>query len=97
MNKQRVKDLCEGNPQLEWWAMVLFAEVCDLVEYDKNSQGSYEKEAYKIIKQKTEEFDHLVIQEMEKQTKERLQKLPSIEERLTTLEQTVFRLCNPEV
>ncbi len=29
MTKNEVKTLCEDDTKLQWWAMVLFAEICE--------------------------------------------------------------------
>lgn len=54
MTKQEVKDLGEGDARLQWWAMVLFAEVCDIVQTGEDSE--YEaKTMYPCVIAKTRE------------------------------------------
>ena len=33
MTKDQVKTICEADEKLQWWAMVLFAEISDLVHH----------------------------------------------------------------
>lgn len=57
MTKADIKLLCETDDQLEWWAMVLFAEIAELV----NHQGYSGQDKYPIIEQKVKEFDQIII------------------------------------
>lgn len=86
MNKQRVKDLCEGDDQLQWWAMVLFAEVCNWLEDVRNGHCDM-KTAFPSIAYKEIEFEKLVVQRMEELTKEKAKMKPSLEQRVAAIEE----------
>lgn len=60
MTKADVKLLCEADDQLSWWAMVLFAEICDFVEAAKQ-QDAPDKMIADYVRGKNEEFPRLVV------------------------------------
>lgn len=59
MTKNEVKAICEADDRLQWWAMVLFAEISELMSggyrEDKDAVHSY-------VRSKVEEFPRLVVQ-----------------------------------
>lgn len=72
LTKQDIKDLCEANDQLQWWAMVLFAEISELVTHYKSTGQDLTRGAIDVIQTKVDEFPRLVVQEAIKQSKEKL-------------------------
>lgn len=80
MTKAEVKDLCEFDPKLQWWAMVLFAELCDYHQaLDYSCGGNWGEHEYKdmtrLMKHKAEEFPKLVVQEQLNRAKEHFESL----------------------
>jgi hypothetical protein len=63
--KEEVKALCEADPQLQWWAMVFFAEVCDLVHHLKDDDSLLAT----MIRQKAAEFPAQVVYEQVRKAK----------------------------
>lgn len=59
MTKDEVKLLCEHNPQLQWWAMVLFAEIVEMID----SSQPKDLAVLTIVSHKSKEFKDLIIQE----------------------------------
>lgn len=60
MKKDEVKTLCEADDKLQWWAMVLFAEICDLAH--ATEQGVlFNGDLGSCVRRKCEEFPRLVI------------------------------------
>lgn len=67
MTKADVKLLCEADDHLQWWAMVLFAEISELVD----SSAGYGAEAvFPLIATKVKEFPGLVIERAKQKAKE---------------------------
>lgn len=80
MTKDEVKTICEADPELQWWAMVLFAEISDLVHNTYQNQFDY---AYvSVLYTKIKEFESLIIQSKLNQSKNN----PTIEQRVAVLE-----------
>ena len=68
MTKDEVKALCEDDQKLQWWAMVLFAEIASL------SQSGYWNDDQAIagyVRSKIEEFPRLVVQRQLEKIKEK--------------------------
>ena len=70
--KDQIKLLCEDNPQLQWWAMILFAEISDLLHGQLNANDDIKMLA-NYVKAKVEEFPRLVIHESLNAAKLRLE------------------------
>lgn len=70
MSKDEIKLLCEEDNKLQWWAMVLFAEISELV----TSQYDMDVAVYKVIKAKVEEFPRLVIMNAVNKVKDKINK-----------------------
>lgn len=85
MTKDEVKTLCEADPQLCWWAMVLFAEICDQETLSRSGWGA--NELYPQVQYKVKEFDRLVIQ----RSMEKAKGKPDLESRVEALEKAVFK------
>jgi hypothetical protein len=88
LTKQEVKTLAEADDQLQWWAMVLFAEVSDLAM--SADHGGYDATAiYPLIVQKVKEFERIVVRrQVERAAKPDDGK--TLEERVAELERRVF-------
>ena len=68
MTKQEVKDLCEDDKEMCWWAMVLFAEIMEV------GTGPHAKDRdalYLFVKWKVEEFPRLLVQRQLSKAKEK--------------------------
>jgi hypothetical protein len=91
MTKNEVKTLGEGDDKLQWWAMVLFAEICEIVENERN--GYTATELYPSIAQKTKEWERLVQGRMLEIAKQTLENQPSLEARVAKLEKQVARMA----
>lgn len=84
MIKTDVKDLCEANEKMAWWAMVLFAEICDAVHHVQHrEEPSY---ILRCTVEKVKEFEKLIIMNAVESAKES----PSMHERVKALESKVF-------
>jgi hypothetical protein len=68
MTKNEIKTLCEDDNKLQWWAMVLFAEICDMVQ---NGYSPDDPAVCSVIKCKVDEFPKLVIQRQLEKVKEK--------------------------
>lgn len=62
MTKAQVKNLIEGDAKLQWFAAVLFAEVCELLAL--RDAGHSLDSIWTVIKGKPREFEMFVIQRM---------------------------------
>ena len=60
MTKQDVKDLCESDDKLQWWAMVLFAEISDLAGPQSQCRD-HDKSVAEYVRAKVSEFPRLVV------------------------------------
>jgi hypothetical protein len=69
MTKDQVKSLCESDARLQWWAMVLFAEVCELVGVEQKG-GADAETTYRLVRTKAKEFEQLVMDRAVEQSKE---------------------------
>ncbi len=58
MTKSEIKLLCEADIKLQWWAMVLFAEISEIVA----NRPKCDESAYAVIQTKVDEFRNLIIQ-----------------------------------
>lgn len=70
MTKKEIKSLCEDDPQLQWWAMVLFAEICEV------ATGPYREDrdaVFRFVQQKEAEFPRLVIQRQLEKAKNKVE------------------------
>lgn len=85
LTKDTIKPICEADDKLQWWAMVLFAEISELV-YSEQSGKCDERVAYSLIRCKVMEFPRLVISRVEKQAEGKLSLLQELEQRIKTLE-----------
>lgn len=88
MTKEEIKTVCEADPQMMFWAMVLFAEVSVLVDTVRNQQYS-PKEVWNIIESKVREFDRILLARTVEQAKGGLDKLSSLESRVKDLERAM--------
>lgn len=61
MTKADVKALCETDGQLQWWAMVLFAEISELAGTHSGYRDD-DKLIASCVRSKVDEFPRLVIQ-----------------------------------
>lgn len=90
MTKADVKKLCEADDKLQWWAMVLFAEIAELVAMVHPSQHDL-KSVWPTVQSKVEEFPRLVVQRKLEEADER----PSLEERVAKLEEWMGTFGTP--
>lgn len=60
MTKAEVKILVESDDKLQWWAAILFAEICELM--DALKAGHDPASILQCVKSKVDEFPELVIQ-----------------------------------
>lgn len=89
MTKDQVKTLGEGDPQLQWWAMVLFAEVCEMVEHAESNQ--YEaRVAWPYVVAKAKEFERLVVRRKLEDVKAEGDQIGQLAVRVGRLEDAVF-------
>lgn len=92
MIKEDIKLLCETDPQLQWWAMVLYAELCSYYEEvvyqagNKLTQSDYDL-LINQLRYKVEEFPKIVIhhqiQKAKKEAEKCQQTTPRSEETTT--------------
>jgi len=68
MTKDEIKLLCEDNQQLQWWAMVLFAEISELVKHGHKNDTAI----WQIVEAKVDEFPKLVVSEALQNAKKRI-------------------------
>jgi hypothetical protein len=61
VTKQDVKDLCESDDRLQWWAMLLFAEISD-VAGPHSAHRDDDKLIADYVRAKSVEFPRLVVQ-----------------------------------
>jgi hypothetical protein len=59
VSKDDVKLLCETDDKLQWWAMVLFAEIVALVH---SGYGKEDNTLAEYVRAKVEEFPRIIIQ-----------------------------------
>ncbi len=67
MTKVEVKSLCEADDKLQWWAMVLFAEIAEVAE---SGYRDDDKVIAQYVRAKIAEFPRLVIQRQLEKAKE---------------------------
>ncbi len=90
MNKQQVKLICEADGQMQWWAMVLFAEISEMMEYAEENGGERETETYyNLVQNKVKEFPALIIQQTEQKAKQQIEVEQSLQDRVKILEEKV--------
>lgn len=70
MTKQEIKDLCEDDPKLQWWAMVLFVEISE-VAHNGYGYGPDDRVLAEFVHAKVDEFPRLIIQRAQEKVKER--------------------------
>lgn len=73
MTKAEIKLLCEDDDQLNWWAMVLFAEISEYWDYIEKNYSRLDGQAATftdIVSGKVKEFEKLVIQRAKEKAKE---------------------------
>lgn len=80
MTKDQVKVICEADPELQWWAMVLFAEISDLTHHCYQNQ--FDAAYVSILYTKVKEFEGLIIQSKLNQSKNN----PTLEKRVADIE-----------
>lgn len=85
MDKKQVKTLIEGDSKLQWWAAVLFAEVCETVGMEKTEYTKPDI-LYSIIKRKTEEWEQIVINRMTEIAEKGETESESLEKRVEKVE-----------
>lgn len=67
--KEEIKTICEADGHMQWWAMVLFAEMSELLL--ASEQGVADQKMFlNLLKSKADEFNGLVFQAKLKQSKE---------------------------
>lgn len=84
MTKNDVKTICEADDELQWWAMVLFAEISD------TATGYYGKDPDVIVRtvmSKVEEFPRLVIQRQKEIAEGTVKEEVSLEQRIRVIEE----------
>lgn len=82
MLKQEVKDICENDDKMQWWAMLLFAELSDLIHH---CEHDYDDVILKVIINKIKEFERIIVMEKAKDSRNKssiLERLKKIEEKL---------------
>ena len=62
--------LCEHDEKLQWWAMVLFAEISEVV----SAYPKVDEAVYSLLKCKVAEFEKLVVSNALEQAKKALEK-----------------------
>ncbi len=83
MKKNEIKAVCETDEKLQWWAMVLFAEISELVNYQQQTDSMGEvKHYYSVIITKVKEFERLLIQRQVEKAEDK----PTLEQRVEVLE-----------
>jgi len=60
MSKDDVKDLCEADGKLQWWAMVLFAEIVSVADAFSGYRND-DKAIAGYVRSKVDEFPRLVL------------------------------------
>ena len=73
MTKQEVKDLCEDDLQLQFWAMVLFAEINTIAERNSWYRND-DKAIADYVRLKVDEFPHLIVMRRLQKVQEKLKK-----------------------
>ena len=81
MTKDQVKTICEADEKLQWWAMVLFAEISDLVHHTY-SEKHFDIGHISVLFQKVNEFKELIVHNKLQESKN----LPSLEQRVKLIE-----------
>lgn len=71
MTKPEIKMICEDDPQMQWWAMVLFAEISDLVHYIELHNEPFDDAVKNIICRKIKEFKDLFLAHQIKKIKDK--------------------------
>lgn len=72
MTKNDVKLLCETDQQLQWWAMVLFAEISELMIHGHK----YGQAEWDCVQMKVEEFPKIVVQRALEKAKQESEPVP---------------------
>lgn len=75
MTKAEVKDLCEFDPKLQWWAMVLFAEIMEFERVNCRVTPEGRDRMCRFVEDKCLEFPRLVVQEQLNRAKEHFESL----------------------
>lgn len=88
MTKDQVKTVCEADDHLQWWAMVLFAEISELILHSNlDTRDLHDaKILYDMTKRKVEEFPFFIVQRTLDQAKDKLSRLDKLEQRVKKLE-----------
>ncbi len=90
MTKDEVKTLCEADPKLQWWAMVLFAELLEFHEMLRLNPRTKDNERFWVLaSDKVAEFPRLVIQRQLEKAAEERNLLVDLEVRVAKLESLV--------
>lgn len=71
MTKNDVKTLCEDDDKLQWWAMVLFAEIMEVASVGAPYADDDEAVA-NYVRSKAAEFPRLIVQRQLEKAKEKL-------------------------
>ncbi len=85
MTKDQVRTLCEADDKLQWWAMVLFAEICELTAGSMYREDG--KSCWPIVLGKVAEFTNQVIQRQLEAAEGKLGRLDELEARVAKLEE----------
>lgn len=88
MTKEQIKTICEADDKLQWWAMILFAEISELISHSNlDIRDPLDvKIIYDITKRKVEEFPMLIVQRTLEQANGKISKLDELEKRVKKLE-----------
>ena len=70
MTKAEVKALCEDDDKLQWWAMVLFAEISD-VAGPQSGYANDDQAVAMIARAKVAEFQRFIIHRQLEKIKEK--------------------------
>ena len=57
MTKDQIKLLCETDEKLQWWAMVLFAEISELLMHGEKDDAA----VWRVVEMKVTEFPKIVV------------------------------------
>lgn len=71
VTKRDVKDLCEADYRLQWWAMVLFAEIVEIASVSSQHRDD-DLVVASYVRAKADEFPRLVVQRQLEEARDKL-------------------------
>lgn len=89
MTKDDVKTLVAGDDRMAFWCSVFFGEVCELVDIVESQRSYSANEGWPLVVRKVREFKTQVQARMIETANERLEKRPTLEQRVEALERKV--------